>query len=317
MAIFDIFSKRLKRLESQPVDIFTYDVIPRKLRVQVIHILNEALGGELQYKDRYTKVRDAYTFIVEVLSSEYGLFNLFDDDPNSNSHRNHYRELVDFILSEKDANKVIDAIELSFRLVDTVTRNIEYFSEPNYNERADEAVLDLNNRFLENAIGYQYENRHIIRIDSKLLHSDVIKPVLSLLKNKHFAGAEEEFLKAYDHYRHQRNKEAIAECLKTFESLLKGICDKNRWAYSSKDTAKKLLDIIFEKEIIPEYLQSEFTSLRSLLESGIPTVRNRVGGHGQGNEKVDAPSHLVSYAIHLTASSILFLVECENDFSGR
>lgn len=170
---------------------------------------------------------------------------------------------------------------------------------------------------MEHSVGYQFENGQIIRIDSKLLHNEVVKPVLSLLKDKHFSGAEEEFLKAHDHCRHNRNKEAIAECLKSFESVLKGICDKNRWAYTAKDTAKKLLEIVFEKELLPEYLQSEFSSLRSILESGIPTVRNRVGGHGQGSEIVGVPNHLVAYAIHLTASSILFLVECENDFSRR
>ncbi len=317
MAIFDIFSKRLKRLESEPVDIYSYDVIPRKLRVQVIHILDEALGDELKYKDRYNQVRNAYTFIVESLSREYGVFNLFDDDMNSNSRRHHYRELINFILNEKDTERVLDALEISFRMVDKFTRNFEYLSERHYDERASAAIDELNKRFSEHSVGYQFENGQIIRIDSKLLHSDVIKPVLSLLKDKYFAGAEDEFLKAHDHYRHQRNKEAIAECLKSFESLLKGICDKNRWTYSSKDTAKKLLEIVFEKELIPEYLQSEFTSLRSILESGIPTVRNRVGGHGQGNEKVDVPSHLVAYSIHLTASSILFLVECEKDFGGR
>lgn len=309
MTVLDIFSKRLRKLKSDPVDIYTYDVIPRKLRVQVIHILDEALGDELKYKDRYNKVRNAYTFIVESLSREYGVFNLFDDDLNSNSRRHHYRELVEFILTEKDTEKVLDAIELSFKTVDKFTRNFEYLSERYYDKRASTAIDELNNRFLENDVGYQFENGQIIRVDSKILHNEVVKPILSLLKGCQFFGAEDEFLKAHDHYRHHRNKEAIAECLKSFESVLKAICDDNQWKYSSSDGANRLLTICFENELIPTYLQSEFSSIRSILESGIPTIRNKVSGHGQGGEVIDVPRHLVSYALHITAASILFLVE--------
>ena len=313
MAILDIFSKRIKKIRSENVDTYTYDNFPRKLRVQIIHILNEALGNELQYKDSYTKVGGAYAFIVKALSREYGVFNLVDDDPNSNSHRHHYRELNNFILGEQDTEKVIDAVEFSFHVINKSTRYFEYFSERYYEERADLAIDELNKRFLEHGVGYQFENDQIIRVDSKFIHAEVVKPIFVLLKDKHFAGAEDEFLKAHDHLRHHRNKEAIAECLKSFESVLKGICDKNKWSYGGNSTASKLIEIICEKKLIPAYLQSEFTSLRGILESGIPTVRNKVGGHGQGAEKIDVPYYLVAYALHLTAASILFLIECDKN----
>jgi hypothetical protein len=52
-------------------------------------------------------------------------------------------------------------------------------------------------------------------------------------------------------------------------------------------------------------------ALRSTLESGVPTARNKLGGHGQGTEVVEVPEHIVSYALHLTASAIVFLAEAE------
>lgn len=41
--------------------------------------------------------------------------------------------------------------------------------------------------------------------------------------------------------------------------------------------------------LVPAFTQNQFTSLQNLLESGIPTIRNKLGGHGQAQfpQKVD------------------------------
>jgi hypothetical protein len=52
-------------------------------------------------------------------------------------------------------------------------------------------------------------------------------------------------------------------------------------------------------------------SIRSLLESGLPSVRNKLGGHGQGTEPVDAPEYFARYALNLAATSILFVAEAD------
>lgn len=60
-------------------------------------------------------------------------------------------------------------------------------------------------------------------------------------------------------------------------------------------------------------MQSHVSALRSLLESGVPTIRNKLGGHGQGEEIRHVSQHHASYALHLTASNILFLSDMENE----
>jgi hypothetical protein len=47
------------------------------------------------------------------------------------------------------------------------------------------------------------------------------------------------------------------------------------------------------------------------LESGIPTVRNKTSGHGQGASYSQIPAHLAAYALHLSAANILFLSASE------
>src|ERR1019366_1526163 len=85
----------------------------------------------------------------------------------------------------------------------------------------DSAVTELNARFREHGIGYQYESGEIIRVDSQLIHSEVVKPALTLLTAPEYEGANAEFLKAFEHYRKGDTKECLNECLKAFESTMK------------------------------------------------------------------------------------------------
>jgi hypothetical protein len=78
-------------------------------------------------------------------------------------------------------------------------------------------------------------------------------------------------------------------------------------------TAKALLEILFNQELIPAALQSHFTALRTTLEAGLPTVRNRTSGHGQGTEPVAIPDYLAAYALHLAAANIVMLIQAHKN----
>ena len=97
---------------------------------------------------------------------------------------------------------------------------------------------------------------------------------------------------------------------------MKAICDKQKWSYGPGDTAQKLIDICLSNGLVPGYLQSQFTSLRNLLESGVPTVRNKLGGHGQGTSSIQVPESIAMYALHLAASNIVFLAKAEKETFG-
>jgi hypothetical protein len=305
MPIFDLFSKRQKRLRGEVPDVYVYDEIPQHFRVQIIHIIKDVVG-----KDNYGYewASNSYKFIHETLCREYGVFQL-KEYANSD-----YEAIYDYFLKCDDHERVIDIIEVSFKCIDIYTRKNEYRWNTKTKISTDEAIKELNGRFKEHGIGYQFESNEIIRVDSNFLHSETVKPVLQLLRSgKLFKGANDEFLKAHEHYRHTRHKECLNECLKAFESVMKAICDKRKWKYNQNDTAKKLISVCFDNHLIHSYLQSQFTSLRSLLESGTPTVRNKLSGHGQGTQSTKVPSYVSSYALHLTAANILFLAECDKN----
>ncbi|OAI16378.1 hypothetical protein A1359_08545 [Methylomonas lenta] len=308
MASFDIFSKRQKKLRGDVPDIYIYDTIPQPLKVQVVHIWRDILGDERDYQGHYAEVFQAYKFIVGALCREYGLFFL-PPEINKYNDRRYIDEIFNFLIQQDDSEKVLDAIEFSFRVIDKFTRRYEYLGRSKASELADSAIEELNQRFQEHGIGFQYLEGEIIRIDSQLIHLEVVKPALGLIRAPEFAGAQAEFLKAHEHYRHGNDKETLAECLKAFESVMKIICKKRGWAHDANATSKALLDVLFVNEVIPKFWQQHFNSLRSSLETGIPPARNRLGGHGQGSDVTEVPPAIVAYVLHMTASAIVFLCE--------
>ena len=95
---------------------------------------------------------------------------------------------------------------------------------------------------------------------------------------------------------------------------MKVICDAHGWAYQTNATAKPLIDILFQHDLISSDLASHFAGLRSALESGLPTVRNKLGGHGQGTQPITVPAFVTAYALHLAAANIVFLVEAHKAY---
>ncbi len=305
----DLWSRRKREQEGHgDGDIFIYDSLPSALRVQIVTILYDTIGGYA-----VQSLGTAYRFypasnvvwdrLHHALAKEFGLFQM---GPSADTLRN----FSDFFLGTTDIDYALDCIELAFRLIDSDVRGwtMAERMESQAHQDPDDAIQELNARLLEHRVGYQWVSGQIVRIDNEMVHKTIILPALRLLSDPSFAGANEEFLSANEHLREGRGKEAITEAAKAFESTMKTICDLRRWPYLPTDTAQTLIDILLANSLVPEYLQSQFTSLRSLLESGVPTVRNKASAHGQGSAPVLLPEHLASYALAVAAANIVLVV---------
>lgn len=309
MAAFDLFSERQKKIRGEVSEVYSYDLIPQALRVQIIHILKDSLGDEQAFH-QFKNVQDVYKAIFKVLCREHGVFELVPQYFATD----YMQQVIYFILKEENTEKAIDAVELAFKFVDQFAREHDYRRLEDSNDTATESIKELNYRFQQHAIGFQFEDGEIMRVDSAFIHKEITIPTLKLLNDSMYQGAQDEFLKAHEHYRHNNHKEALSECLKSFESTMKAICEKRGWAYDkAKDTASKLIDICFQKGLIPSFWQSQMSTLPTLLKSGVPTGRNKLSGHGQGSLPTTVPRHLVTYVLHMTASCIHFLAEAEKD----
>jgi AbiJ N-terminal domain 4 len=309
MGVFETYTKREKRAQNAgKQDVYQYDVLPTGFRVQVIHIWNSAIGMYYQPQG-YTSGRPSpanrvWDSIHDILAKERGVFKLTDLGSDSAGYCQNF-------IMQTDTPGALDIIELSFRSIDLLVSKLHPYERAtaHIKQTADNAIEELNDRFREHGIGYQYVGSILVRLDSQFAHAEIVKPALALLNAEGFDGPADEFIRAFDHYRHGRNKEAVAEALKAFESTMKSICAARKWAHPPNATAKPLLVTLFQKGLIPSELESHFSGLRSALESGLPTLSNKTSRHGQGVVPIQIPPHFAAYALHLTASNIVFLVE--------
>ncbi len=176
MPIFDLFSKRQRRLHGELPDVYQYDSVPRELRVQIAHIIRDSFG----HQDRYdNEAGTAYRTVHDILCREYGRFALAGDA----SFRGVKAEpdVIEFMLQSDDVEQVLDVVEICFRMVKTKRNDWHYHNYAKPKLTFDEAVSELNSRFREHGVGYQFESDEIIRIDSQVVHDSAVKPALHLL----------------------------------------------------------------------------------------------------------------------------------------
>lgn len=301
---YDLYSERLKQAEGGQPDVYIYDDLPQKFRYQVRHLID----GTVSDADKSGRLADVrfYDEVERELSEEFGVYSL------GNRSSQTIKETVLTFITRCEWLQALDAIEYIFFKLKAyqeagIGRNGIYYP---YDSFVDRAIDTLNERFRKNQLGYRMENYRLIRIDSQFAHAEVIRPVLALLTDPVYQGANEEFLSAFEHYRHSRNKECLVECNKAFESTLKIICDKRQWQSKNRD-ASDLVRVCRDHGLFAGYQTKFLEGVTSTLIGGIPVLRNESSAHGQGATPTEVPDYLVRYGLNVTATAILLLVEAD------
>ena len=313
MPVVDLYSYRQRDANGATSDVFVYDKLPIGLQNQIINIWRRTIGWSRlrDRRGRRGRSNPGWQFIHNVVAHEHGLLVKSDD--------HDFAEWCEIYLlkEQKSVGYAIDLIESSFRYIDKFARELNSFdrSERGIKTPAAEAIEELNIRFRRAGVGYQYEDGQIFRIDSELIHSEVVRPALRYLHQEDFEGPRDEFLKAHAHYRAGEMKDAITDANNAFESTLKTICDQRGWEYHKGASASNLLRLVSEKGLLPSYLDNSFDQLAATLKSGLPKVRNEEGSHGQGPTLRETPDYVAAYALHLAAAKILFLAEAHKTTS--
>jgi len=141
----------------------------------------------------------------------------------------------------------------------------------------------------------------VISRDSEVIHTQVVEPVLKLLKAPFLKSANAEYLEALEDYRKGDFGDCLTKCGSAFESVLKLICERKRWPYNQTDTAAPLVKTILGHTALENYLEPVLII--------VATLRNRLSkAHGAGAQMRNVPRHLAAYALNSTAASILLLV---------
>lgn len=298
--MYELLSKRIKNAAGEP-EVFLYNNFPQAFRNQVFYILEDVLDPYLEYNENLWDV------LEETFCREKGLKGL-----HGKFCKNYGKSNIEEYFKYSNNTDFLDAVDYFFYIIDKSLRTVKprrYQANYDANKVVKDAIIELNYRFKQHNLGYEFINSQIITIDSTLLHETAVKPALKLLFEEGFEGAEDEIRKAYEKRRKGDNKNAILEAGKAFESTMKTICDKKGYEYDkAKDTAQKLITILEKKQFYPSYMNAHLANLRNTLETGLPVVRNKVSGHGQGNQVITVSDEFTDYALHLAATNILLLV---------
>ena len=301
--VWEKFSRRQKRLRGELSDVFVYDNLPKALRAQICHLLARCLGDEFgPYQ-----ANPAYIGLRQRIAEELGRFSIGHQVQNSQA------AMFEFLTNEASDEQALDIVDLIFSSLRQYRGNSQWALLYEPKESVESAIATLNQRFLEHQVGYTFVDGvtpQLIRRDNEHLHKEAVFPALKLLHEQGFEGANDEYRSAHEHYRKGNYKECLNDCLKAFESTLKTICARKKWPFDpAKDTAAQLIDISVSNGLFPSFMTTHFGAIKSLLSSGVPTVRNKMGGHGQGVTAVAVPPYFAEFLLNETAACIVFAVK--------
>lgn len=294
--MYTLLSNRIKNKSGEP-EVYVYNEFSPVFRNQVFYILEDVLDPYTEYDN------NCWELFGKWYCREKGLKKL--------GYHGCGKSDIEEYFESCNNNDFLDVLDFLFHLIDKYLRKIKPKYKPTYdsNKVIDQAITELNYRFKSHNLGYEFVNSQIIIIEDTLLHDETVKPALRLLFEEDFEGAEDEIRNAFKNRSKNDNKNAILEAEKAFESTLKTICDKIGYNYNkNKSTAKGLIEVLEKNNFYPKYMQAHLTALRTTLETGLPVVRNKLAGHGQGEEIKVISDEFADYALHLAATNISFLV---------
>jgi AbiJ N-terminal domain 4 len=309
MMAFETYAQRLHRQQrSSEPDVYLYDEAPPYLRHQINESIVEGIGtytlvdrlGFNEYEPDNAYAYSCWREIDRACRKEIHPYLRFIDDTD------HFGARVSgAIKSIGEMDEWLSVIEICCIVLTGIVgdRNLNVTE----NDEASEALAEINRRFEQHQVGYQFENGRIIRKDSELVHAEIIKPALALLTAPYFAKANEDFMTAHGHYRTGAYSDAVTAANRAFESVMKAICDLENWTYGSGDTAARLVTVVTTNGLFTHDFDAGFTAYTAMMRAGLPTVRNNAGGHGQGLAANKVTAAIARYAISLTASNVIFL----------
>ncbi|HEY6255150.1 MAG TPA: hypothetical protein VIY51_05090 [Xanthobacteraceae bacterium] len=280
MPILDLYSSRNAQ-QREAGDVWDYDSIPDVLRVQVSNIIRGALGLVDAYPEGSAAI---YGAIRKGVAHEHGLDWLVNQSYNAAD------DVQQCLRTTHDTLLWLDLVELAFRYIVGWTGRLDKYGRETRGMTISwtEAIEELNERFRRAGFGYRYERGKIIRVDSELIHQEATRPALALLSDPRFAGADQEFRAAHDHYKAGEYKDCAVDALNALESTMKAICDTKGWAYQKGARASDLIKVLRSQRLFPEFADASFDQLLSTLKSAFPPCGTRPEGMAKGRPRSGA-----------------------------
>ena len=264
----------------------SYNNIPNETRMKVFYVIAEnAYHFENEGPFSYPQREEDLDSLRYQICKHNGISKI----SNQYNERSAIHEWL-MGCSIKDFLQIIE-IFIDIRIKD---------SSRDWQNRLSNTITEINEIFRDDKIGYEIVSGRFIRKDSEFLQEQVIKQTISLLYTNDFKGPLVEFQKALDHYIRKEYKDTIQEANNSFESTMKSILTKRNINFKQDANADLLLDYLKGNGVIYSYTKPLF--------QGLPTIRNKQSGHGQGIDPKEVNQSYAELALNLAGSFIVFLI---------
>lgn len=161
---------------------------------------------------------------------------------------------------------------------------------------------ELNEILEQEHFNWRFADGQFFQLDSEFVAMAVLAEADALLRAHGFAGAEDEFTKARGCLASEDYKEAIQNAGKSFESVMKTLLQREHG--NASELVRDLVKSGFFSDLPP----ATIPAIGEQVLMTLPTLRNRLSGHGQGSEVVSVDRSYAALAVHLAGVFNFFLV---------
>lgn len=231
--MYKLFSERHRNPASVP-DVFEYNKFSTTFRNQFYNMVEMYLFNVSDHGYGSLGINSAWESLCDEYAFEKGLKRVEYPGCSGLNNTQHAFEYYADHCNDKDFLDLLDYV--------ITTR---FAKERTF-------VEEINARLLQHHLGYEFINGELIKKTNTVIHETVVKPSLKLLSGREFSGAEDEYIRAWEHYKNGNKKDAILNAGKAFESAMKIICKKMGYAFDEqRDDAKKLIQILCSNKFFP------------------------------------------------------------------
>ena len=263
--------------------------VPDRVKLKIWKLLNEFNQPVRERQSRYDSVEiwtDAFGIIRDRLIEAYDV-----------TRDNDFPEINEEFVWKRSEAELFDVLELWSQFLGS--ESVEF-------EQA------ANQIFMAEEFPWLLVHGRIFRVDLGFVEREVVQPVFAeLAKSARFEGALDELSEAAQALTCGDTKAAIANAAKSFESTLKVLTEQGA------GTASQLLRRLAETRYFSDLPDQEAKSFPESVFMALPFIRNRLGGHGQGQQVIEVPVRYAQLAVHLAAVLNLFLVRYDADRSSN
>jgi hypothetical protein len=290
-----LFSKRYTRaLAERRLSVS----LPRRLRLRAwmeMEKCNETFSYKPDPSDRWLEHSHLLAELEVDLKREYGDESLMgrgqDDEPEP-------CDLEGFV-QRGPAPQVLDVIELYSEM-------LGQFGSP---EKKHGFHTEINRIFAEEASPWRLSDGQFYQVDTEFmaLHLETAEEMLHATG---FAGALSELREARNDLTAADYKGSIHNACKAYESAMKTVLG------TESGSASTLIRKMKEEGYLDDLPGSVRSSVSEGVMMSLPTLRNKLGGHGQGEDVVSVPRHYAEFAVSLAASLLTLCVEMRSAKDG-